>query len=100
MLLPGKAQRYVTVDEETRYGTLIRYVACSFTSDLTIRLIGQSGDSRASSEWQDRFEEAVSGDECVSLVRHWAVRGQSSGWSPDYLLGPDLPGAIHGSYRR
>jgi hypothetical protein len=100
MLLPGKAQRYVTVDEETRYGTLIRYVACSLTSDLTIGLIGQSGDSRTSSEWQDRFEQAVNGDECMSLVRHWVVRGQSSGLSPDYVLGPSLPGAIHGSLRR
>jgi len=81
-ILPGRAQRPVSQEQETQYGSQIRYVACMLASPLTIELIGQSSESRSSSSWQEQFDAARKLDECLMRVQKCqmqaAVRGSRS----------------------
>jgi hypothetical protein len=95
MILPGKAQRSVTDEEDTQYGSQIRYVACMLAAPLTIKLIGQNSETRSSPEWLVQFDEARNSDECLALVRKWTDAGRGSGRSIDALLGGNAPGKVH-----
>jgi hypothetical protein len=95
MTLPGKAQRPVTDEEETRYGSQIRYIACMVAAPLTIKLIGQSSEARSSPSWFEQFDAARNGDECLARVQKWSDAGHSSGKSIDDLLGANAPGKVH-----
>jgi hypothetical protein len=95
MILPGKIQRPVTYEEQTRYGNQIRYVACMVATPLAIELIGQDRESRSSSSWSEQFDAARNDDECLARVRKWSDAGRRSGSSIDVLLGANVPGKIH-----
>lgn len=94
MILPGKAQRPVTDKEVTQYGSQIRYVACMVAAPLTIKLIGQSSESRSSPSWLEQFDATRKGDECLTRVQKWSDAGRASGLSIDVLLGANAPGRV------
>lgn len=95
MILPGRAQRPVTSEEETRYGDQIRYVACTVATPLASRLIGQNSEIRSSTSWVQQFDAARNDDECLRRVQQWSDAGRRSGSSIEVLLGANLPGRIH-----
>jgi hypothetical protein len=92
MILPGKAQRPVTYDEETQYGRQIRYVACLVATPLAIKLIGQSSETRPSPSWLEQFDAVRKNDQCLTRVQSWSDAGRRSGKSIDVLLGTNVPG--------
>ncbi|GFE84917.1 hypothetical protein GCM10011487_69170 [Steroidobacter agaridevorans] len=94
MILPGRAQRPVTYEEETRYGSQIRYVACMVATPLAIELIGESREIRSSPSWVEQFDAARNGDECLTRVQKLSAAGRRSGGSIDALLGPNAPGKV------
>ncbi|WP_116808179.1 hypothetical protein [Steroidobacter cummioxidans] len=94
MIFPGRVQRPVTYEEETRYGSQIRYVACMVAAPVTIQLIGQSSESRSSSSWREQFEAARNSDECLIHVQILSETGRRLGRSIDSLLGGNAPGSV------
>lgn len=94
IILPGKAQRPVTDEEQTQYGSQIRYIACMAAASLTIELIGQSSESRSSPSWLEQFDVARNGDECLRRIQQWSDAGRASGKSIDVLLGANVPGKV------
>jgi hypothetical protein len=95
MMLPGKARRPVTSEEETRYGLQIRYVACMVATPAAIELIGQRSETRSSPSWSQQFDAARNSDPCLTRVQQWSRAGRGSGKSIDVLLGPNAPGKPH-----
>ena len=91
MMLPGKAQRPVTMTQETQYGREIRFVACLVSNRAAIGLIGSDSETRTSALWAEQFAAARASDECLSRVQSWAAAGRHSGASIDQLIGTGLP---------
>jgi hypothetical protein len=90
MILPGKIQRPVSLDEQTQQGLQLRYAACYVTLRSAIGLIAADSETRSSPEWAERFFEARWIDECLARVQNRSEAGRSSNLPLDVLIGEDL----------
>jgi hypothetical protein len=89
MILPAKAQRPVSVLEDTLRGRQVRFVACFVTTPAAIGLIGSNSETRASA-WLEQFATARENDECLADVQRLAAAGAHTGASIDAVLGGTL----------
>lgn len=85
IVLPEKAQRSVTVREQTFFGQHVERLACALSSERAIQLIGESSEVRASEEWQREFDEARAVDDCLAWVARLSEQGRRTG-IPIHLL--------------
>jgi hypothetical protein len=85
MTLPAKFQRSVTIEEETRYGGQIRYVACA---------IDPGSETRSSPSQQ------LDSDACLTRVHTLSDLGRRSGKSLEALVGANAPIKVRPSGER
>jgi hypothetical protein len=98
ILLPAKAQRSISQEEQTYSGVHIRYVACLIENAAAIELL--SIDPPRTSKWREAFEAAAQIDPCLIAMRNGSAAGARLGHPIDVLLGPATPSNAHEARER